>query len=178
MTHDLRLLLIPIISAFIGWLFTKMYINRLLNKRERIAKELGSFSADLINLKSITDKIKDPEQLKAVSPVIEVHIDKFLRVKLQEKIPVIATFIGESTIGKLKEGMMEEINALLPEVLGKYADSIAGKLDIGKTVEEKINALTADKIQALLGNQIRSITIAGALLGLVIGLIQVLLTVI
>lgn len=170
------LYIIPFISAFIGWLFTKLYINNLLNKKNNLAKQLGIFSADLVNINSITDKLKDPKQLRALSPTIEVHIEKFLRVKLQEKIPVIATFIGENTIVKLKEGMMEEINSLLPEVLGKYADSLSGKLDIAQLVESKINAFTTQDIQAMLGSTIRKIVLAGALLGFIIGLVQVLLT--
>lgn len=168
--------IIPFISSFIGWSFTKLYLNNLLAKRSSFAKGIGSFSAGLINMDSITDKLKDPEQLKALSPTIEAHIEKFLRVKLQEKIPVIATFIGEGTIVKLKEGMMEEINSLLPEVLGKYADSLSGKLDIAQVVESKITALTAEHIQNMLGAQLRKIALAGALLGFIIGTVQLLMT--
>lgn len=170
------LYLIPFISAGLGWLFTKLYLNSIIKKRDRVAGHIGTFSSGLINLNSITDKLKDPEQLKALSPTIEAHIEKFLRVKLQEKIPMIATFIGESTIGKLKDGMMEEINILLPDVLGKYADSLGNKLDVGSIVEKKINSLTDTEIQLALAKPLRYACMAGTLLGFIIGLVQLIIT--
>lgn len=69
-------------------------------------------------------RLTDPKTLHSLRPMIEHHLDSFLRVKLKEKMPVIAAFIGENTIVKLKEGMMEEIEMLLPEVIARYTSSL------------------------------------------------------
>jgi tetrahydromethanopterin S-methyltransferase subunit B len=170
---------IPIISACTGWVAVRFYLNStLLRKRKSAAKAIGAYAANLINFDSIADKLKDPAQLQSLSPIIEAHIDTFLRSKLQEKIPMIATFIGESTIVKLKDGMMEEINSLLPQVLGKYADNLSGKLDISSTIESKINNLSNRDILLAMAGPIRSASWTGAWFGLFIGLLNLLITII
>lgn len=193
------LYLIPFISAFIGWFTNWIAIKMLFHPKEPVsilgfkiqgifpkrqaqfAQKLGALVArELIHFDDIAAKLKDKEQLAAVSPVIESHIDTFLRVKLQEKLPVISMFIGDNTIGKLKEGMMEEINTLLPEVIGKYADGLSQKVDIEKMVTDKVANFSSDKLEEILvsimNKEFRFVEIIGGVLGFLIGLIQVLLT--
>ncbi len=193
------LYLIPFISAFIGWFTNWIAIKMLFHPKEPVsilgfkiqgifpkrqaqfAQKLGALVArELIHFDDIAAKIKDKEQLAAVSPVIESHIDTFLRVKLQEKLPVISMFIGDNTIGKLKEGMMEEINTLLPEVIGKYADGLSQKVNIEKMVTDKVANFSSDKLEEILvsimNKEFRFVEIIGGVLGFLIGLIQVLLT--
>lgn len=193
------LYLIPFISAFIGWFTNWIAIKMLFHPKEPVsilgfkiqgifpkrqaqfAQKLGALVArELIHFDDIAAKLKDKEQLAAVSPVIESHIDTFLRVKLQEKLPVISMFIGDNTIGKLKEGMMEEINTLLPEVIGKYADGLSQKVNIEKMVTDKVANFSSDKLEEILvsimNKEFRFVEIIGGVLGFLIGLIQVLLT--
>ncbi len=193
------LYLIPFISAFIGWFTNWIAIKMLFHPKEPVsilgfkiqgifpkrqaqfAQKLGALVArELIHFDDIAAKLKDKEQLAAVSPVIESHIDTFLRVKLQEKLPVVSMFIGDNTIGKLKEGMMEEINTLLPEVIGKYADGLSQKVDVEKMVTEKVANFSSDKLEEILvsimNKEFRFVEIIGGVLGFLIGLIQVLLT--
>lgn len=193
------LYLIPFISAFIGWFTNWIAIKMLFHPKEPVsilgfkiqgifpkrqaqfAQKLGALVArELIHFDDIAAKLKDKEQLAAVSTVIESHIDTFLRVKLQEKLPVISMFIGDNTIGKLKEGMMEEINTLLPEVIGKYADGLSQKVDIEKMVTDKVANFSSDKLEEILvsimNKEFRFVEIIGGVLGFLIGLIQVLLT--
>ncbi|MBS1780113.1 MAG: DUF445 family protein [Bacteroidetes bacterium] len=199
MDFDLKLLLLPIISAFIGWFTNWIAIKMLFHPRnpvkvlgftiqgifpkrqQQFAQKLGMLVAsELIHFDEIASKLKDPQQLAAVSPVIETHIDTFLRVRLAEKIPMIAMFVGEKTIGQLKEGMMEEINTLLPQVIGKYTEGLAEKVDIEKMVTEKVANFSSDKLEqilvAIMSKEFRFVEIIGGVLGFIIGLLQILLT--
>jgi len=199
MGFDLKLLLLPIISAFIGWFTNWIAIKMLFHPRnpvkflgftiqgifpkrqQQFAQKLGVLVAsELIHFDEIAGKLKDPQQLAAVSPVIETHIDTFLRVRLAEKIPMIAMFVGEKTIGQLKEGMMEEINTLLPQVIGKYTEGLAEKVDIEKMVTEKVANFSSDKLEqilvAIMSKEFRFVEIIGGVLGFIIGLLQILLT--
>ena len=89
-------------------------------------------------------------------------------------------FIGEGTIGKLKEGMMDEINVLLPEVIGQYADNMSQKIDIQKIVTTKVTNFSSDKLeeilQSIMKTEFRFVEILGGVLGFVIGLVQVAIT--
>ncbi len=104
-----------------------------LKKQQQIAEQLGRLAAtELLHFDEIVSKVNDPEELKSLSPTIHKHLDTFLQVKLQEKLPIISTFVGESTLAKIKEAMMEEIELLLPEIISQYTDSLHQKLDIEK----------------------------------------------
>ena len=190
--------LIPFISAFIGWFTNWIAIKMLFHpkdpvrflgitiqgifpkRQQQFAEKLGLLVAnELIHFDEIAERLKDPEQLRELGPVIEKHIDNFLEVKLKEKLPVISMFVGEGMIAKIKEGMMEEIELLLPEVIGKYTDSLSQKIDVRKMVTEKVAAFSSDKLEeiltAIMKKEFRFVEIIGGILGFLIGLMQILL---
>ena len=185
----------PVISTFIGWFTTWVAIYMLFHprkpihflgitiqgvfpKRQRqVAEKLGSVVAkELIHFDEIAKMLKDPEQLTSLNPVIEQHLDNFLQVKLKEKMPMIAMFVGDSTMQKIKEGMMEEIALLLPEIISRYTDSLSKKVDIEKIVTEKVASYSSDKLEeillAVMKKEFWFLEVVAAVLGLLIGLIQ------
>ena len=185
----------PVISTFIGWFTTWVAIFMLFHprkpirflgitiqgvfpKRQRqVAEKLGSVVAkELIHFDEIAKMLKDPDQLTSLNPVIEQHLDNFLQVKLKEKMPMIAMFVGDSTMQKIKEGMMEEIALLLPEIISRYTDSLSKKVDIEKIVTEKVASYSSDKLEeillAVMKKEFWFLEVVAAVLGLLIGLIQ------
>ena len=185
----------PFIAAFTGWFTTWIAIYMLFHPREpkrflgitiqgifpkrqkQVAAKLGSVVAkELIHFDEIASQLKDPEQLKALTPTIEKHLDNFLKVKLKEKLPVISMFVGEGTLQSIKEGMLEEIALLLPEIINQYTDSLSKKVDIEKMVTDKVSNFSSDKLedllQSVMSKGFRFIEIIGGVLGFVIGLIQ------
>ena len=103
-----------------------------------------------------------------------------MKVKLQEKLPVISMFVGDNTMNKIKDGMMEEIESLLPEIITRYTDSLSARIDIEKIVTEKVSKFSSDKLEEILvsimSKEFRFVEILGGVLGFMIGLFQVLLT--
>jgi uncharacterized membrane protein YheB (UPF0754 family) len=191
--------LIPFISAFIGWFtnwiaikmlfhpknpvkFLGITIHGIFPKRQKqFAEKLGILVAtELIHFDEIAERLKDPSQLRELAPVIEKHINSFLEVKLKEKLPVISMFVGDGMMAKIKEGMMEEIELLLPEIIGQYTDSLSQKIDVRKMVTEKVSAFSSDKLEtiliAIMSKEFRFVEIIGGVLGFLIGLMQIFLT--
>lgn len=189
----------PVIAAFTGWFTTWIAIYALFHprkprhilgftiqgifpKRQRqVAEKLGSMVAkELIHFDEIAARLKDPEQLTALTPTIEKHLDSFLQVKLKEKMPVIAMFITGSMLDKVKEGMLEEISLLLPEIISQYTDSLSKKIDIEKMVTDKVTNFSSDKLEAILESVMKKefnfLEIIGAVLGFIIGVIQMVLS--
>ena len=185
----------PLIASFIGWVTTWLAIKMLFHPRypihflgitiqgvfpkrqQQVAEKLGAVVAkELIHFSEIAEQIKDPEMLKNLTPTIDRHIDSFLEVKLHEKLPFLSTFMGKSTLAKIKEGMMEEIDLLLPEVIHQYTESLSKKIDIEKMVTEKVSAFSSDKLeeilQAVMKKEFWFLEVVAAVLGLLIGLIQ------
>jgi uncharacterized membrane protein YheB (UPF0754 family) len=179
--------LIPFIAAFIGWLanwlFIRIAFQNISKRKNEFAAKLGSIVAnELVNLDSIAAQLKEPGKLESIKPTIEAHIDTFLKVKLLEKMPFLSTFIGESTLAKLKAGMMEEIEALLPIIISQYAESLITQVNVEQIVSNKIKNLPEGTIEGMLQSglhkELGMLKMWGALSGFVIGFIAILLTLI
>ncbi len=196
---NIWLVLIPLISAFIGWFTNWIAIKMLFHPREpkkilgmtfhgifpkrqqQFAEKLGKLvSQELLSFSDIEQKITRPENIKKIMPSIEAHIDNFLRNKLSEVFPVISMFIGDKTINQLKEVFITELETIFPTTLKSYMGTLQQDLDLEKIVVEKVAAFSSDKLEAILyqimAKEFRFVEIIGAVLGFVIGLLQVGLT--
>ena len=195
------LILIPFISAFIGWFTNWIAIKMLFHPKEpkkilgitfhgifpkrqvQFAEKLGILvSKELISFSEIEEKITDPKNIQKLMPIVEVKIDEFLRSRLSDAFPIISMFIGENTISQLKTVFMQELETLFPNMIKTYMKSLESSLDLEKIVTQKVSGFSSDKMEDIL-NQIMSkefrfVEIIGAVLGFIIGLFQVLLTLI
>ena len=193
------LILIPIISAFIGWFTNWIAIKMLFHPREpkkilgitfqgifpkrqqQFAMKLGKLvSSELLSFADIEQKISDPENVSKLMPLLEAHIDTFLREKLTAEIPMLGMLIGDKTIGQVKGVFIKELQELFPVLMKQYMTTLEKELDLEKIVVEKVGNFSSNKLEEIL-NQIMStefrfVEIIGAVLGFIIGLLQVFLT--
>lgn len=190
---------IPFISAFIHWLTIWMALKLLFHprrprrvlgftlqgvfpkKQRQIAESLGRIvGQQLFSFGDIEKTIADPENVKRILPLVEVHIDNFLRNKLKETMPMISMFIGEKTIVQLKGVFMAELEELFPVVMRSYVSHLREDLDLERIVVEKIAGFSNDRLEAMLNEfltkEFRFVELIGAGLGFLIGLLQILLT--
>ncbi|MBK8086786.1 MAG: DUF445 family protein [Chitinophagaceae bacterium] len=193
------LLLIPVISAFIGWFTNWVAVKMLFHpknpvkilgytvqgifpkRQEQFAQKLGKLvSEELLSFSDIEQKITNPENLKKVLPQLETHIDHFLRVKLADSMPVISMFIGDKTIDKLKTVFLEELETLFPRLMTDYAATLKSQLDLEQIVTEKVKAFSSDKLEDILyqvmAKEFHFVEIIGGVLGFLIGLLQIVIT--
>jgi uncharacterized membrane protein YheB (UPF0754 family) len=194
-----QLILFPVIAGFIGWVTNWVAIKMLFHPREpkkilgitfhgifpkrqqQFAEKLGKLvSAEFLSFDDIEQKISNPENLKKVMPMIETHVDDFLRYRLKDEMPVISMFIGDKTITNLKTMFMKEIESLFPQVMKQYAANLKNELDLEQIVIKKVAAFSSDKLEEVLfqimSKEFRFVEIIGAVLGFIIGLLQVLLS--
>ncbi|WP_207493407.1 DUF445 domain-containing protein [Aridibaculum aurantiacum] len=193
------LLIIPVISAFIGWFTNWIAIKMLFHprvpkkilgitfqgifpKRQRqFAEKLGKLvSNELLSFSDIEKKVTNPENLKKVMPVVEAHLDHFLKEKLKDQMPMIAMLVGEKTLDMMKAVFMTELEEMFPVIMNQYMGQLQSDLDLEKIVVEKVSSFSSDKLESIL-NQIMSkefrfIEIIGAFVGFIIGLLQILIT--
>ncbi|MEO6834088.1 MAG: DUF445 family protein [Chitinophagaceae bacterium] len=186
----------PFVAAFTGWFTTWIAIYMLFHPREpkkilgitfhgvfpkrqkQFAAKLGAtVASELLHFDDIAEQIKKPGQLDGLMPGIEMHIDGFLQQRLKEKIPVLAMFLSDEMLQTIKAGLMEEIQAMLPQVISQFADSLGNKIDVEKMVREKVSAFSSDRLEGLLlavmTKEFRFVELIGGVLGFVIGLVQV-----
>jgi len=196
---SLRILSIPLISAFIGWFPNWIAIKMLFHprlplkvlgitfqgifpKRQHLfAQKLGKLvSEELLSFKDIEAKITDGSNLQQVMPLVETHIDNFLRNKLAAEMPIISMFIGDKTIEQLKSVFMKELESLFPVLMTSYMDKLKHELDLEAIVTDKVSNFSSDKLeeilQSIMSKEFKFIEIIGAVLGFLIGIIQVFIT--
>jgi uncharacterized membrane protein YheB (UPF0754 family) len=195
------LILIPFISSFIGWFTNWIAIKMLFHPRmpikilgitfhgifpkrqQQFAEKLGKLvSAELISFQEIEKKITNSKNLDKVLPFIEERIDDFLRRKLSEVFPIISMFIGDSTINQLKTIFMEELKGIFPEMIKKYMQNLESELNLEQIVTAKVATFSSEKMESIL-NQIMTkefkfVEIIGGVLGFLIGIMQIILTII
>ena len=195
----LQFILIPVISAFIGWFTNWVAIKMLFHpkepkrilgitfhgifpKRQKIfAEKLGKMiSEEFLSFEDIEQKIASPQNLQKLMPTIEGHVDKFLRDKLSDEMPFLSLFIGDKTIRSLKRIFMQELETLFPELMKSYAGHLQEELDLEKIVTDKVSSFSTDKLEAILyqimSREFRFVEILGGVIGFIIGIVQVLIT--
>lgn len=196
---NLWLLLIPFISAFIGWFTNWIAIKMLFHPKEpkkilgltfhgifpkrqqQFAEKLGKLvSQELLSFEDIEKKITQKENLDKIMPHVETYVDSFLKNKLSETFPVLSMFIGDKTINQLKDAFMQELRTIFPEVMKKYMVNLKADLDLESIVVQKVQSFSSDKLESILNDimkkEFKFVEIIGGVLGFIIGLLQVLLT--
>jgi uncharacterized membrane protein YheB (UPF0754 family) len=107
-------------------------------------------------------------------------MEEFLRHKLSEAFPVISMFIGDKTINTVKSAFMKEIETLFPEMMQSYMTKLQSELDLEKIVVDKVNGFSSDKLeeilQRIMNKEFRFVEIIGGVLGLIIGIVQVIIS--
>ena len=194
----LQFVLIPLISAFIGWFTNWVAIKMLFHPREpkrilgitfqgifpkrqrSFAEKLGKMiSAEFLSYEDIEAKIAHPQNLQKLMPLIETHVDNFLQDKLSDEMPFLSLFIGEKTRRSLKNVFMRELETLFPQIMTSYARYLEEELDLEKIVTDKVSAFSSDKLESILyqimNKEFRFVEILGGVIGFIIGIVQVLI---
>ncbi len=196
----ITLILIPLISAFIGWFTNWIAIKMLFHpkvpvkilgitfhgifpkRQKQFAEKLGKLvSQELLSFSDIEKKISNPDNIEKLMPFVETHIDHCLRVKLAEEMPMIGMFIGDKTINQMKAIFIKELQSLFPSMMENYMGQLEKDLDLEKIVINKVSGFSSDKLeeilQAIMSKEFRFVEIIGGVLGFIIGLLQVFITI-
>lgn len=188
---------VPVIGAFIGWITNWIAIKMLFHPRnpftvlgitfhgifpknkKRIAEKLGVIvQRDLINFGDIKDRFQEADAVKHFRDGIAQKVDNAIRERL-EKIPVLDAIVPEQVIQGVHKTIVDEIEKNLPNVIGESIEKIEERLDIQELVRRKVEAFSDEKLENLLmditSKEFQFIELIGAVLGFIIGVIQMLI---
>lgn len=190
----LHLVIIPLVSAFIGYLtnviaiklmfwpkepisFGFFTVQGLLPKRQAdIATSVGTLVEEqLFSMDELMDRIDNPDMhVKIADKLAEMarnKIDTVLPSILPGKITRLIT-------DNLERMLRQEVPGLVRQVMASGRDYLTEEVNVKKMIEDKINAFELDQLEEMIKGvsspEIRFIEILGGVLGLLIGLIQVL----
>lgn len=192
------LLLLPIIAATIGWFTNYIAVKMLFNpkkpikigfftlhgifpkRQQEIAISVGKMVAnDLLNTKDLIELLANKESIRTVIDKIEDTLDHYFEVKFPDKFPLLSKVVSPKMRGKIKDEMLLEVELMAPQLLANQVNKLDQVFDIEKIVTEKVTNLSSDKLEDLMmgiiEKELSFIEWVGAVLGFVIGLIQVLI---
>jgi uncharacterized membrane protein YheB (UPF0754 family) len=187
-----QLLVIPVISALIGYITNVVAIKMLfwprkprnllffnlqglLPKRQAdIAKSLGELVENqLLSVDDIFDKLNTPQvQDKLVNSAATLVRDK-LDNMLPRIIPAkLLQLIGDS----IEKVLRQEAASWIAHVMETERAYITREIKVQKIVEDKVNDFNLDEMEAMIKGvsspELRFIEILGGILGFIIGVIQ------
>ena len=190
--------LLPILAALIGWITNYLAIKMLFHphqpkkilgltfqgvfpkRQAQIAEKLGDLVAnELFSMKDVAQKIEDlstqPDALEEVGK----RIEQTIRGKLISAFPMLSMFLSDEMIEKVTSLFKGELEDFLRVSAQGLAVKMEESVDIKALVREKVQAFSSNKIEELLlgfmEQEFRFIEKIGAVLGFLIGCIQVFL---
>ena len=196
-----QFLVMILISGAIGWITNWVAIKMLFRPHKEInfglfkiqglipkrRAEIGSGIAniiqnELISVKDVISNIDREEFSKRLNALIDEVLDKNLKKKVKEKFPFLQMFLTDkiakdvgNTIKDIIMGNQEKIF----EIFSNYAEE---NIDFEVIISDKISNFSLDKLEEIITflakKELKHIEVIGAILGMLIGAVQYLITLI
>ena len=194
-----QLLVMVLISGAIGWITNWVAIKMLFRPHKEInfglfkiqglipkrKAEIGTGIAsiiqnELISVKDVISNIDREEFSKRLNSLIDDVLDKNLKKKVKEKFPLLQMFFTDKVakdIGNTIREIVMENQEKIFEIFSNYAEE---NIDFEVIISDKISNFSLDKLEeiiTLLANkELKHIEVIGAILGMLIGAVQYLIT--
>ena len=185
----LKLSILAIIGAFIGWM-TNVFAIKLLfrpfkpinilgfklqglipKRREEIAKSIGeTVDKELVSIEEIIDGFIEELDKTEIKKMISDKIKEIIKDKLPPLIPVnfVMSFV-EDVIESQGDGLIDEITE-------KMVEKATTTIKIDRIIEENINKFDLEKIESIIINlaktELKHIEYLGGVIGFLIGIVQ------
>ena len=195
----MKLVIMVIISAAIGWITNWVAIKMLFRPHNEInlglfkiqglipkrRAEIGIGIADviqneLISIKDVIANIDREEFSKRLNDLIDDVLEKNLKTKVKEKFPVMQMFFSDKMakdVSNTIKGIVIENQEKIFEIFSNYAEE---NIDFSTIIKDKISNFSLDKLEEIINGlakkELKHIEVIGAILGAFIGLVQYFIT--
>ena len=196
-----QLLVMILISGAIGWITNWVAIKMLFRPHREInfglfkiqglipkrKAEIGSGIAniiqnELISVKDVISNIDREEFSKRLNKLIDEVLNKNLKKKVKEKFPFLQVFFTDKVakdIGNAIKSIIMENQEKIFEIFSNYAEE---NIDFEIIISDKISSFSLDKLEEIITllakKELKHIEVIGAILGMLIGAVQYLITLI
>ena len=196
-----QLLVMVLISGAIGWITNWVAIKMLFRPHKEInfglfkiqglipkrKSEIGTGIAsiiqnELISVKDVISNIDREEFSKRLNSLIDDVLDKNLKKKVKEKFPLLQMFFTDKVakdVGNTIKDIVMENQEKIFEIFSNYAEE---NIDFEIIISDKISNFSLDKLEEIITllakKELKHIEVIGAVLGMIIGAVQYLITLI
>ncbi|MEG2255498.1 MAG: DUF445 domain-containing protein [Cetobacterium somerae] len=195
-----KALLLIVIGSMIGWVTNYIAIKMLFRPYKEInlgffkiqglipkrRHEIGITLADtiqneLISLDDITKKLENANLDVEMERVIDSILEKKLASEITTRFPMIAMFLNESALNKIKDAIKGSIMENKDQIIGILFETLEKNVDFKEIIVEKVDGFSLEELEritfSLAKKELKHIEIIGAILGGLIGVVQFVITV-
>jgi uncharacterized membrane protein YheB (UPF0754 family) len=188
---------LPFIAALVGW-FTNFIAVKMLfypkkpfsvlglfsiqgifpKNQHQVAEKIGKMVAEeLLSSEDLREKLSNPENILSIKEMVQAKIDFYLNVTFPKHYPITAALLGEKRKTKFKDQVMLEVNESVPAVIESYMENLEERFNVEQIIKDKVADLPSEKLESLIMNLLKKefkfIEYIGAVIGFLIGLLQV-----
>ena len=191
----IKLALIVGIGAMIGWItnyvaikmlfrpykeinFGLFKIQGLIPKRKHeIAISIAdTVQKELISLKDVTHSLDGEELEKRMGDMIDKILDAKLEGELVKKFPMLAMFMSEDMLRKIKNMIKTSILENKDTIIEMFSNYLEEKVDFREIIIKNVDGFSLEKLEeitySLAKKELKHIEVVGAVLGGIIGFFQ------
>lgn len=188
----------PLTGALLGWLFFYLFSKIFWipdSSRSftfsRIFEQLKGTTGGLLQEKLFGNDfltsqlncwIDQEKTIGSLQPSIEKVVHQFVDHTMMQRWPMIGMFLNGDAKEKMKAGLIEEILKAAPGVLKNAGESLIGRLENDQLLDDLLAKFTITEgrkiLEPALRPVFRKLSLAGLFLGLLIGLVLSLMTLI
>lgn len=195
-----KAILLIVIGSLIGWITNYIAIKMLFKPYEEInliffkiqglipkrRHEIGESIAEtiqkeFISMNDIVEKLENANIEPEMEKVIDRILEEKLAVEISAKFPMLAMFLNESTMNKIKDSIKGAIMENKDQIIEMLFDTLEKNVNFKEIIIEKVDAFSLEELEritfALAKKELRHIEMIGAILGGLIGIAQFLITV-
>jgi uncharacterized membrane protein YheB (UPF0754 family) len=188
-------IIFPVVAALIGWVTNYIAIKMLFRPRNKInflgitiwglvpkrqlqiADSIAeTIEKELLSHQDIANALKDPEIEQKINQKLLVSIDGFISDFVSSN-PMLGMFLQGEMIENIKSMLLSKLNQSLSGLLESLANSLQEKMDIKKIIRDRIAGFDLSKLEEIIyricAKELKAIEILGAVLGFIVGVMQV-----
>ncbi len=164
----------PVTVPWVGWIWQGV----LPKRRGALARSLGlAVERDLISAGTILDRLVPPELVERLAEGAVRRV----RDRLNRGLVFLPPLLREGAVRLAADVARREVEDYLAEAIHRLKGDFSDRLDVAGMVEEKVRSFSLDDLERLIldltARELRHIEVLGGVLGVAIGLIQVLLSI-
>lgn len=194
---DYKLFLLPVVGAIIGWLTNYIAIKMLFKpynpirvlgftiqgvlpkRREAFAHGIAkTIEKQLLSSKDISEILEGSEWEKEVEHAVEGIIRNYIKTESVKRYPIVGV-LSDSILNSIKyhvsKEIVKQVDGRKPELLDRFHDMV----NVRELVARRVDSFDIKKLEeivfGLVARELRHIEVTGAVLGFLIGSVQILI---
>lgn len=193
-----NVIIIPIVGAFIGWLTNKIALWMLFHpdrargpswvawqgliprRKEELARAIA---------RTVTEKLLTEKDLNSMLASVDLRLylreatDSFIEQRLTGTVrgyQFMPESVRDRVVVAIKQIVGERLPARIDDISPDFAGRVIADLNLGQHLEQRIGDWPTEEVERVTrdvaGREMRGIEIAGAVLGFLIGVVQVVIS--